>query len=709
VRVGEPLAYIGTSIRQQIVAELRADAESGLSRFLSGSVHNEANNIHFTASQEKESMKPPLATETARSLSQAVFFTHDLWRIIAVQLTLLALTYYASFLLRFDFVLDKENTAVFLFTLPLILLIKCPLLYCGGLFRGWWRYVGVSDFLDLTIASIVSTLLTYLLLFITFRVPHLSRAAVAIDGVLTICVLGGARLMVRIYTEHTAPSLAQKRTLIVGAGEAGRALAHELRRNMKLHLLPIGFIDDDPRKRHVKIGGIKVLGSCEEIGRISVQQKAECILLAVPSANRDTVRRIVEKCRACHVELKILPAITDFISSTDRISRVRGVRVEDLLGRQPAILDVDNIRLKLHGKVTLVTGAGGSIGSELTRQLGQFGPEKMVLLERSENDLHKLHLELSARFPDIVHVPVVGDILDVGLLREVLAEHRPSSVFHAAAYKHVPMMERNCFQAVRNNIFGTYNVALVSKQYGVDDVVLISSDKAVNPTNIMGVTKRVAELVVLALQNQRTRFVSVRFGNVLGSNGSVLPLFEQQIASGGPVTVTHPDAKRYFMTIPEAAQLVLQTSVMGHGGEIFLLEMGEPIRIVDLANNLIRLSGLEPDRDIKIVYTGLRPGEKLFEELQLQREGVKRTGHAKIMVLDGGRVDFQEVRRWLDELSLFVETKNVYGLIQKLTTIVPEYSPSADILSLCEIDRHDSVINYSRARAHLSAAAESAA
>jgi FlaA1/EpsC-like NDP-sugar epimerase len=298
-------------------------------------------------------------------------------------------------------------------------------------------------------------------------------------------------------------------------------------------------------------------------------------------------------------------------------------------------------------------------------------------------------------------VPVVGDILDVGLLRELIAETRPSSIFHAAAYKHVPMMETNCFQAIRNNVFGTYNVALVAKQYGIDDLVMISTDKAVRPTNVMGVSKRVAELVILGLQHQSTRYISVRFGNVLGSNGSVLPLFQQQIARGGPVTVTHREAQRYFMTIPEAAQLVLQASVMGKGGEIFVLEMGEPIKIVDLAMNLTRLSGFDPGRDIEIVYTGLRPGEKLCEELMLEGEDVKPTPHKKIRVLNGGQVEFREIQQWLDRLSEAVEAKNVYSLVRTLKEIVPEYCPSKEMLSLCDIDRHDIVIGYDRARAGL--------
>jgi FlaA1/EpsC-like NDP-sugar epimerase len=299
------------------------------------------------------------------------------------------------------------------------------------------------------------------------------------------------------------------------------------------------------------------------------------------------------------------------------------------------------------------------------------------------------------------HIPVVGDILDVGLLREVFAAHRPHSVFHAAAYKHVPMMETNCFQAVTNNIFGTYNVALVARQFEVKDFVMISTDKAVKPTNIMGVTKRIAELIILGLQHQRTRFVAVRFGNVLGSNGSVLPIFEEQIRNGGPVTVTHPEAKRYFMLIPEAVQLVLQASTMGRGGEIFILDMGEDVKIDDLARNVIRLAGFEPGKEIKIVYTGLRPGEKLVEELRLQAEGPAPTNHEKIRVLQGGKVDFLQVRGWLDELSTLVESRNVHGLVKTLISLVPEYSPSEEILALCDVDRHDSIVRYRRDRASL--------
>jgi len=370
-------------------------------------------------------------------------------------------------------------------------------------------------------------------------------------------------------------------------------------------------------------------------------------------------------------------------------------------------LDFEHITAKLTGKTVMVTGAGGSIGSELVRQLSRVNPRQLVLFERSENDLFKLCTELSNVFPNLNYVPIVGDILDVALLREVFSNYRPHSVFHAAAYKHVPMMERNCFQAVTNNVFGTYNVAMMARQHQCEDFVLISSDKAVNPTNIMGVTKRIAELTILGLRHSNTHFLAVRFGNVLGSNGSVVPIFEQQIAKGGPVTVTDPDARRYFMTIPEAVQLVLQASTMGKGGEIFVLDMGEPVKILDLVDNLIRLSGLEPERDIKIEFIGLRPGEKLFEELQLEGEGIKPTSHEKIRILEGANITFEQVSNFLEELTLLVESKNVHGLVSKLVQIVPEYMPSEEINALCNVDRHDKALTYRRARTGLLAVAQS--
>jgi FlaA1/EpsC-like NDP-sugar epimerase len=629
--------------------------------------------------------------------------------IFSSQAVLIVLTYYASFLLRLDTDLDAANRAMFWKTLPFVLIIKLVLSYQCGLMHGWWRYVGISDLLDISKASLLSSSLIFCLVEAVLRLPGYPRSVVVIDLFLTIMVLGGARFAVRAYTERARTYGAQRNTLVVGAGEAGSAIVRELKQNSALNYNPVGFVDDDLSKKGVKIHGVKVLGSTDALHELIIEHHASCVMIAIPQVKGRLVERIIAKCRECKVDFKILPPIGELINKPPSISQVRQLRVEDLLEREPVTLDMDQIRGRIEDKVLLVTGAGGSIGSELVRQAAALNPRQLVLLDRSENDLFKLGHELSRKFPHLDYVPVVGDIQDVTLLRDVFATHRPQSVFHAAAYKHVPMMERNCFQAITNNIFGTYNVALLSRQYRVEDFVLISSDKAVNPTNIMGVTKRVAELIMQGLQeNGTTRFMAVRFGNVLGSNGSALPLFEQQIAAGGPVTVTHPDARRYFMTIPEAVQLVLQASSMGKGGEIFVLDMGEPVRILDLVRNLIRLSGFEPDRDIKIDFVGLRPGEKMFEELKLEGEDVKPTAHEKIRLLTGSRTTFEQMSSWLDELSVLVQAKNVHGLVTKLVTIVPEYWPSPEIISLGAIDRHDQALNHQLARATLASAPQSA-
>jgi FlaA1/EpsC-like NDP-sugar epimerase len=630
--------------------------------------------------------------------------------IIGFQSLLVVATYYMAFGLRLDFSLDTRSRDAFLHSLPWVLIIKLVVFASFGLLRGWWRYVGMSDLMDITKASVSSGILLYAAFWVGLW-PRLGypRSIILIDSLLTILCVGGARFAARAYAETVHKGIAQKETLIVGAGVAGSTILRELKQNPDLDYKPIGFVDDDITKLGIKIHGKRVLGATKDIGRLVAAHEVKCVLIAIPSAEGRKIDEIVGKCSQSRVEFKILNGIGKRIDGEPRINQLRQVRLEDLLGREPVRLDLSSIEKKLQGESVLITGAGGSIGSELARQVAQFRPAKLVLFERSENDLFRLCCELRRKFPTLNHSAVVGDILDVSLLREVFSVHRPHSVFHAAAYKHVPMMETNCFQAVTNNVFGTYNVALVARQFQVDDFVMISTDKAVKPTNIMGVTKRVAELIILGLQHQQTRFLAVRFGNVLGSNGSVLPTFEEQIRDGGPLTVTHPDAKRYFMLIPEAVQLVLQASTMGKGGEIFILDMGQDIKIDDLARNMIRLAGFEPGREIKIVYTGLRPGEKLIEELRLQRENLTATSHEKIRVLQGGKVDFLQMRRWLDELSAPVESRNVNGLVTMLTKLVPEYCPSEEILALCEVDRHDSISRYRSGRVSLAAGFSDAA
>ena len=622
--------------------------------------------------------------------------------IILSHLCLISFIYYSSFMLRLDFSLPEPYRSVFFSTLPFVLLIKLLVFSFFRLYSGWWRYAGMSDLLDIIKAAAVAAPVTYVVVGLTYGFDNYPRSVFTIDPILTVLMIGGARFAVRAYYESARVYLTQTNTLIIGAGRAGSSIARELRYDEQLDYNAVGFIDDDPTKKGIKIQGIKVLGNTEELPRLIKANDVGHIFIAIPSASGSQIKRIIDKCRECKVEFKTLPAIGDIISGSLSVGNLRSVRVEDLLARKPVKLDPAVIRAKLQGKVVLITGAAGSIGSELCRQIAKFDPAKLILFERSESDLFQIGIELKDRHPALNCVSVIGDILDVNRLRETFSGQRPNSVFHAAAYKHVPMMEMNCFQAITNNVFGTYNVALIAEQFGVEDFVMISSDKAVNPSNIMGATKRVAELLILGLQHHSTRFVSVRFGNVLGSRGSVVPIFEQQITARKPITITHPEAKRYFMTIPEAVQLVLQASAMGHGGEIFVLDMGEPVKIVDLARALIGLSGLEPEIDIPIVYTGLRPGEKLFEETRLEGEGIKPTSHEKIKVLDGGEVSLEKVRSWLDDLAALVDSKNVHGLVNKLREIVPEYSPSEQILSLSELDRYDKVLGYNRARAGLS-------
>lgn len=630
--------------------------------------------------------------------------------ILLSQAALITLSYVGSFLLRFDYRLDVADKILILQTLPLVLATKLLIFYFFGLLRGWWRYVGLSDALDIAKASLFSSVSLFVLFKLALNVEGYPRSVLVIDLALTMLLVGGCRFTVRAYTEGLQHSVNERNVLIVGAGRAGSTIAREMKRNPELGMQPIGFVDDDPSKHGIRIHGCKVLGSTERISAIIRLKKVQSVLIAIPSAHGNQIEQIVSRCRQCRVDFKILPPISRHINgNSSKISAVRDLRLEDLLGREPVHIDSASIRNELEGKVILITGAGGSIGAELSRQVANFQPSKVVLLERAENALFQLCLELNKNLPQQHFVPVIADIQDVTTLRDIFSLHRPDVVFHAAAYKHVPMMEENCFQAVTNNIFGTYNVALLARQFACNSFVMISSDKAVNPTNVMGVTKRIAELIMLGLSHEHTRYVAVRFGNVLGSNGSVVPIFQQQIRDGGPVTVTHPEARRYFMTIPEAVQLVLQASTMGDSSEIFVLDMGKPIRVVDLARNLIRLSGLEPDKEIEIIYTGLRPGEKLFEELMLEGEGLKRTSHDKIRVLSGTGSSLEQVRLWLDELSALVGAKNVYGLVQMFRQIVPEYKASEEILASAQVDRHDMGINFRRAHRQLWFSAQDAA
>lgn len=614
------------------------------------------------------------------------FVHYRLPLIVGVQLLLATLSLFASYVLRFDVMDVSERLPEFVAVLPHFLGAKLVVFYAFGLYRGWWRYVGMSDLLDIVKASLASVPVVYFLVGYASGVVGFSRSIYLMDAIITIGLLGGVRFAVRVYTESIAAHEREshRSLIVVGAGRAGRMLVREIRHNPAIPMRVVGFVDDDRSKHGARLEGVRILGSIDRLPELARELGVRDVLIAIPTATGEQMAGIVRTCQKAGVSYKTVPAIADVINGRFSLAEVRDVRIEDLLGRDVVEIDNAQIRRSLADKVVLITGAGGSIGSELSRQVAAFGPRRLVLFERSENDLYHIDLELRRAFPALEIVPIAGDILDVDRLTEVFFEFRPAVVMHAAAYKHVPMMERQPFAALRNNVFGTFNLANVAHRYGAESFLLISTDKAVNPVNIMGVSKRLAELVVLSFAGLgRGRFNAVRFGNVLGSNGSVVPLFKEQIAARQPVTVTHPEVTRYFMTIPESVRLVLQASTMGAGGEIFVLDMGRPVRIADLARNLIRLSGLEPDKDVPVVFTGLRPGEKLFEELLLSTEGLERTHHPKVMQLRGDLPRVSEVYEQLQRLEAIAEQRDVRALLVELRKLVPEYVPSQDLAALC--------------------------
>ncbi len=597
------------------------------------------------------------------------------------QIGIFAVSGISAFLLRFDLRLPSNEMTHLAYALAVWIVVKMIVFRLAGLDRGWWRFVCLQDLPRLAIGNVLGSLIGALL--ILRAVPTgFPRSIYVLDLLLCLLLTTGARLVVRVFVEasnfHAARD--KKRTLIYGAGEAAILLLGEIRRNPSLPYEVIGFIDDNPQKVGLLIHGRKVLADGESLSAVVRKNQIDIVLIAIPSASGRQMTKILHHCHESGVPFKTVPGLGELIERNGLAERVRDVAVEDLLGRGPVQLDGNLISRKLEGKVILVTGAGGSIGSELCRQIARFHPRGIVGYEISENALFSLDLEMKERFPGVPFYPEIGSIQNPDRLAEVLDRYEPAILDHAAAYKHVPMMEAHMFEALENNVFGTYTVACAAAEHGLEDFVMISTDKAVHPTSIMGVTKRLAELAVNSLQNGTTRFISVRFGNVLGSNGSVIPLFKKQIATGGPVTVTHPEMQRYFMTIPEASQLVLQASTMGKGGEIFMLDMGEPVKIVDLARNLILLSGLHPDEDIRIEFTGIRPGEKLHEELHTFEESTVPTAHEKVKIFAGPSLAYGGMSAPIETLREICAARDAAQLILRLKEIVPEYNPSTHVL-----------------------------
>lgn len=553
-------------------------------------------------------------------------------------------------------------------------------------YRGWWRYVSISDLTEIVGASVLSTLVIVVFWVIALNIDSVRRnfqsitlvgqSVFVLDMLATILLLAGVRMMVRLYYEEfrTVEGSRLKRFLIIGAGNTGEALLREIHRMSIAQYEVIGFVDDDPIKQGIHIHGIPVLGTVEELSKICKDRNIDELAIAMPSATHHQLRRVIQVCEGTKIRFRTVPSITDIASGKLSVSQIRDVDINDLLGRKAVELDLDLIESFLKDKIVLVTGAGGSIGSEMCRQVCNFKPKLLLLVEQAENPLFHIERQLHDQFPQADIRVIICNITDKTRVEEVFVKYKPQVVIHAAAHKHVPLMELNPGESVKNNVIGTRTVADAADKYGVSNFVMISTDKAVNPTSIMGSSKRIAEMYIQDLdRTSKTYFVTVRFGNVLGSNGSVVPIFKEQIAKGGPVTVTHPEMKRYFMTIPEASQLVLQAAAMGKGGEIFVLDMGEPVKIVDLARELITLSGFRPSEDIEISFTGLRPGEKLFEELSIEGEDMVHTRHPKIGIWKNVPMDRNKLCTGIDKLVAVAENQNHSEIVQKIKELVPEY------------------------------------
>lgn len=586
------------------------------------------------------------------------------------------LAWAAAYWLRFNLEIPEEFASEMRVTLPWVVPMQVVVFWIFGLYRGIWRYASLNDFRNILLSVLVSAALIPSWFWMLRMDVVLPRAVIVLYPVLLLLLMGGDRLLFRLWKERTLYGgfrLQGEPVLILGASDAAVALSKELERSPEWR--PVGFLDDNVNKHGRMLNGLKVWGGLDSLGEYAFRFRIRQAILAMPSASHNQRKRAMELCADAGVSVLTVPSFGDLLSGKVTVSQLRPIELDDLLGRDPVELDTAGLHALLKGQTVMVTGAGGSIGSELCRQIACFLPAQLILFESSEFALYQIEQELNGKLPTGCLLPIIGDVRDSVLVNQTIKTYRPAVIFHAAAYKHVPLMEeQNAWQAVRNNVFGTWVMAQAAAQHGVGKFILISTDKAVNPTNVMGATKRLAEAVCQGLQQaEGTRFVMVRFGNVLGSNGSVIPKFREQIAHGGPITVTHPDITRYFMSIPEAAQLVLQAGLMGHGGEIFVLDMGEPVKIVDLAKELIRLSGFEQD-EIKIEFTGLRPGEKLYEELLADNEHTLPTPHAKLRIAKAapfGGVQLQMLLEWVGS----TDYQDDITVKSNLKHWVPEYQP----------------------------------
>jgi FlaA1/EpsC-like NDP-sugar epimerase len=607
--------------------------------------------------------------------------------LLGIYVLVLSASFYLAYDLRFDFAVPADVQAFRLYFLGITVLAKIGLLVLFRQFGSMLSYFSIPDLLRITLAMGLYSLLLHVLWLATSGMLAPPRGVILADFVLSVTGLCTTRLSMRLYRERflgeSRPENKSRRAVILGAGDVGASLVGEALRRPALGLIPVFFLDDNRTKHGLQVHGVSVLGAPEDIGSLIHDNKVEVGIIAMPSAPGKRLQEIFKLLSAQGLKVEIVPSLAELTSGRVQVTKIRPVQVEDLLGREPVDLRNENVAELIRDKVVMVTGAGGSIGSELCRQIALHNPQRLLLVEQAEGSLFTIEMELNERgFRNLI-VPLVADILDVPRIQGILSRYAPKVIFHAAAHKHVFMMERQPGEAVKNNTTGTRQLAELAIGNGIETFVFISTDKAINPTSAMGASKRLAEMHLQALQMRPangTRFIAVRFGNVLGSSGSVIPIFKKQIAEGGPITVTHPDVTRYFMTIPEAVGLVLQTAVMGKGGEIYVLDMGKPVKIVDLARQLIELSGLRPDEDIEIRIIGLRPGEKLFEELQHHSELLKPTGHPRIMLLssNGTADSFDWAAKCRKEVELRVGELEANQLKLAIKQLVPEYSPHLD-------------------------------
>jgi FlaA1/EpsC-like NDP-sugar epimerase len=636
------------------------------------------------------------------------FKNRRFYLILTADLVIFIVAFVGAYLLRFDFTLAPVYRSQILGLLPFLMPGKVLVFFLLGMYRGMWRYTSLYDMWRLVQASLLSMLFYITATLYLHGHQGIPRSVFLLDTMLTFLLCGGMRLGIRlVYAAAHADRLLppafsiknnsrspEKSVIIIGAGNAGEKMLREIFENPHLNYQMVGFLDDDRAKWGRSLHGQKVFGGAEKLHEIIEYRKIDEVLIATPCATGAQMRRIVEICKSCEARYRTLPEIGAIINGNVSIKSLRDVKYEDLLRRPPVKLDTAEISQYLQGKRVLVTGAGGSIGSELCRQIIRFDPEELILLDAGEANLYGIQMELHHELNYHRYRCILSRVQNQALMEDVFKEYQPEIIFHAAAYKHVPMLEHNPWEAVYNNVLGTQVVMDLAVQYGAKRFVLVSTDKAVRPTNVMGASKRLAELLVLARQGNSTRFMAVRFGNVIGSSGSVLPLFRRQLEQGGPITVTHPEVTRYFMTIPEAAQLILQAGGLGEGSEIFILEMGTPVKIAKMAEELVRLSGKTPGIDVDIVFTGLRQGEKLYEELITQDEGVVNTKYEKILVIrsnglngNGNQVEFNQwLNRSLEDLYRIATTHDAHAIRTKLKEVLPEYVPEQN--SMCVLGRN---------------------